>query len=222
METDSILIVVGCVVGGALLFGGLICFGLVSAVNTMSGRQFRLYPADEERHKRKFRAAAEHNEWAKENGFKWVGAYIIREPQQIFIAAWKHTDAPRFFCVYSHAANDYYDFVTEYEDDKSLTTSGTKDAHTLPFAAGKYVQSFHDAEHEDLWEEHQDAEEFLESQAGLQRARELPAFPKLVAGAIRKQMQHVKSIPLWQVRGIFWYLFRGAKSNRRIEEQGVA
>lgn len=197
----------------------LISVGLVTSVNAMSDPDLRLRPADERRERELFAAAAEHHSWAKENGFEWEGAYMLSTPQPMFIAAWRHRDAARWFCIYTHANNNYFDFATSFDHERGLTTAGTKDAHTLPFPPGKWVQSEHGADPEQLWELHQDAEAYLAREHGLRPENGTYDFPKLVVESIRKQMEYVKSFPLWPVRGVVWYLVRGSKSGRTVAQQ---
>jgi hypothetical protein len=208
-------------IGLAILLAplALMSFGLVTAVNAMSGPRLRLHEASKTRHRASFAAAAEHHDWAKEHGFEWVGAYLLKATQEIFIAAWRQPDAPRWFCIYTHSGADYYDFVTRFDGDRGLTTSGSKDAHTLPFPEGKWVQSLHEADHELLWDMHEEAERFLAERHGTRLAVVEDDFPTVVIAAVHDQMKYVKSHPLWQVRGVWWYLTRGSKSGRTVAEQ---
>jgi hypothetical protein len=219
MEITAIVGIVAAVLVIPLLLFGLMSFGLTQAVNTMSGRTFRILPADERKDRAKYRDAAEHHDWAASEGFEWIDGFRITQPQEIFIAAWKHNRLPRFFCVYSTQGKTHYDFVTLFAEDESLTTSGTKDAHTLPQPDGHWTQSFHGADHEELWQRHREAEAYLKDAEGVRPRQNLPPFEKILADAIRNQMNHVKSIPLWQIRGVFWYLTRGGKTNRPIASQ---
>lgn len=210
-----ILTVVGLLLAPLVLMS----LGLQAAVNAMNNPRLKLRKASKKIHRDKFAAAAEHHEWAKANGFKWVGAFVIKAPQELFIACWQQPNAPRYFCIYTNAQADYYDFATLYRDDWSLTTSGSKDAHTLPFPEGKWVQSYHEADHETLWDRHREAEAYLERAHDTVLAQPRDDFPTVVVDAIHAQMKYVRSIPLWQVRGVLWYLLRGRKSGRSIEEQ---
>lgn len=219
MELSTLVLVVAGVVVLLLLPFVLIGVALTGAVNSMCNPKLRLRPADKKLHRPRYAAAAEHHDWAKANGFAWEGAYLLRSPQEVFIACWRQPDSPRYFCIYTNEQTNYYDFVTRYTEDRSLTTSGSKDAHTLPFPPGKWVQSFDGEDHETLWERHREAEEYIARARDAKLASPREDFPEMVREAIHAQMEHVRSFAFWQVRGIGWYLFRGSKSGWTIEEQ---
>lgn len=211
---------VGCAALSLLLIG-FVAMALTASVDAMSDPNLRLEKADESRHRELFAAAAEHHDWARDHDFDWIGAFLVEAPQRIFVAAWRQSDAQRYFCIYTHAHNDYYDFVTRFDDDHGLTTSGSMDAHTLPMAPGRYLQSFDGADHEELWERHLEAEEYLTRNEGVRLATTTleDDFPSLVVRSIHEQMKYVKSLPLWRLRVVLWFLVRGRKSNHGIERQ---
>lgn len=199
---------------------GFFCLLFWSTVESMSGPDFTLQAADPERYRRQFVAAARFNSWAEEHGFEWVGAYVAEVPQQIFAAVWKQLDAPRYFVFYRGLGTQHCEFVTEFDNGSNLCTCSIKDEHAFPVAPGNFLQTFHKTSHEELWEHHRHAEDFLSRNRNLSLfAGELPPYDELVLSETRERLKYVKSLPLWPLRGAWWYLTRGRKTNKSIEDQ---
>jgi hypothetical protein len=137
-----------------------------------------------------------------------------------FIAAWKQPDAPRYLLRCTGPGTEFFEFATEFENDHSLTTCGTKDEHVLPYPPGNYLQTFHKATHEELWQRHTEGEQYLAGSYGLTLCRsEPPPFDEHYAESARELALYFKSLVLWPLRGVWGYLTRGMKSNKTIEEQ---
>jgi hypothetical protein len=192
-------------------------------VRRLSGAGFRFHAADPVRHKPQFVAAARYNAWAEEQGFEWHDAYLAHLPQQVFFAVWKQPDAPRFFCYYTTFGVDYCEFETEFDNGRNLCTCSIKDEHTFPPAPGNFLQTFHKASHAVLWERHLEAEDFLARNRGLSPFRgELAPYDELALEEARERLRHPRSMFLWPVRGVWWYVTSGSKTNKSIEQQDRA
>ncbi len=155
----------------------------------------------------------EENEWAQANGFEYVGSYRMRAGvTNAEIWAWRRTDRPTFFCRYLVRAGSMskiaHDLTTEFADGISITTVDTKDSNCLPLASGAYIQSFSRMSFDENWQRHIEAENYLMDygQARLE-ANDTP-FEQAFVEAIRRQINYIRTLPLWPFRGTYWHLVR--------------
>lgn len=187
-------------------------FGIAGAVTVMVGRMARrgivLTPAREADHPRDFAAAAEVDAWARSQKFEPAGYYIAELLSPSFIAAWQHRDRPTYLCMYGVQNSYVYEFVTVFANDRILTTANTPDAQLLPRPPGYYLQSFNKVPLDELLTRHATAELCLIQHGRLQEEPLTENFESYVTRAMARQMAYVRSIPLWQLRGGYWFLFR--------------
>ncbi len=140
--------------------------------------------------------ATQYEHWATNEGFEWVGGYLLRGTADIRIAAWRHTQYPAYFCVYVAQNQVHFDLVTIYDGDIGLTTGSTKDGLLIPPAPGSYIQCFGGLEPEALWNKHLVAEAFMLEKLQLDpKPIDMP-FDEVVVYAIHRQMRHVRTISL--------------------------
>ena len=171
-------------------------------------------------HPRLRQAVDRHRAWADEHGLDWVEAY---DCGQIAMGLWKHLSEPIFFCVYVGPTDKLlYDIVTvlDAKHHIGVTTHNSPDGMMLPAAPGSYRQSFPDLPLEELWERHLAAEVFLSQELRIQ-PRPLQQHPyDLLCDSMRRQVNHVRRIPLWPLRGAYWYFIaRHRRVNQSVEEQ---
>lgn len=204
-----------------------IIYGIYSSMTEL-GRLQELPPlGDEERE-------ADADQWASQNGFRFDGNfYMPLSATETFISLWRHSQDPGFFCDYlsrprrpknndkpDAAAKRVFDLVTVFENDRGLTTSNTKDGQLLPPAPGNYKQTFSTDDLDDLYQRHQQAVEYLVNTGGAGLgACDKPA-EQVLLDSIRETTQYIRSLPLWPIRGIYWYLVRQKlRHNLSIQQQ---
>jgi len=157
------------------------------------------------------------------NGFKFLAAYSFHACR---IGIWEQqgSNVPRRLFSFSRTGlSRTTEFITEFSDDYSLTTTMTKAAFVFPRAYGSFMQSFPKASIQQLWDQHQRGEQFITSDLSVAvkpcRFSFADAFP---AGLLR-QMACIRSVPLWPIRGIYWFaLKRFLMQNRPIWTQNFA
>ena len=155
-------------------------------------------------------------------GFKFQGAY---QWHTLRIGVWEQTAASppqRLFSFHLSKMGATPEFITKFSDDASLTTSKTKAAFMFPRRYGSFLQSFPKASIAQLWDLHIRGEEHLLSVASIRveecRLSWLASFPR----SILRQMDCVKSIRLWPVRGIYWFFVkRFLMLNRPVWDQNL-
>lgn len=203
----------------AVVLGGIV-FMLWLVVYTASRPGFRLREADRAKYRIEFAHAAQLDGWLRERGFEWVGGYEVRLPIACFLGGWKQPDGARYFLNCSAMGTEFCLVTTVFENDQSLTTCDTKEEHTLPYPPGKFLQTFHKVSHDELWQRHTEAEQYLARSYGIVPGRgELPPVDEYFAESPREQARYVKSHLLWPLRAPWWYFTRGFRSNRSIEQQ---
>jgi len=156
-------------------------------------------------------------EWTQRNGFTFVGYYCAKIGfQGIFPAVWRRTDKPTFLChcVYwqsNRGARCVPEFVTGFAQDISLVTANSRDAQMLPQKEGSYKQTFSDECLDDLWDRHIVGEDYLIDQGGAQLVQIEGSFEDHFLKGVREERRYVRSIPLWFLRGPYWYFVRRNK-----------
>lgn len=171
----------------------------------------------------KIARTAAASDWAERNGFHFVGFYF-ESCMNSLIAAWRHASQPTYFCAYVVSDNNQlrntYDFVTLFDHDVSLTTGSTKDGHMMPPRPGAYVQTFSHVSLDEQWRRHTDAERFLNSRGHVGFRSRVPAFVESITTAIQRQVAHVRSMPFWPFRAVFWFASRRSRwHNLTIQQQ---
>lgn len=201
----------GLLVLGVCFVPVLIAFVAFKSVMQLSNPSLALQPADPDTFKTEFQEAMLHDKWATDEGFEWVGTYLLTAPAQVFIAAWRHVEYPAFFCVYVHAQGKHTDIVTIYENDLGITTGSSKDGLLFPSAPGSYMQCLPNISVHQQWQNHLEAEAFLLEKLKLDPRPIGKPFDVIVMESIRRQMAHVRRIPLWPLRTVWWFFVRRNK-----------
>lgn len=151
--------------------------------------------------------------WAQEKGFVFVGDYIFKAGIiDAFISIWKRDGVPQFFCRYNIRAGEAnkrsMDFVTVFDGDVMLTTNDRSDSQFLPQAPGCYAQSFSGLSVEEQYQRHVEAENFLKDTGRIALVPSDAAFEDCFLTSLDRQVRHIRSIPLWPIRGAGWFYVR--------------
>ena len=170
------------------------------------------------------------DEWALKNGFAWLGAYrfIGNIAGKVTLFVWWVPDLSTFFVKYFAPQGIIaYDLVTyfEYRHPKhgtraSVTTTSVSDGLLMPLPPMAYTQAFPSADHDGRFRLHIEAEQFIGRALNTDvLAQDANAFPTLVLDAIHAQADHIRGMPLWPMRALWWFLTKGRKANRTIAQQ---
>jgi hypothetical protein len=111
------------------------------------------------------------------------------------------------------------DFVTQYARDCVLTTGSSPDALFFPTRAGAYREALTGLSIGAQHAGHRSADAHLRQSFRLRPEVPKQAFVPLFEGAIKREMEHVRSHFAWNVRAIFWYLGRARRVNKPIGQQ---
>ena len=123
-------------------------------------------------------------------------------------AVWKNAADASLLLFYYALGRAQYDLVTIYDEQTGITTCNSKDALTLPFAPGSYVQAFPGLSLSALALQHQSARQRLERKLELQAQPLRETTLTLLVKSLQRQMSYIKSLPFWYFRGSYWYLVR--------------
>jgi hypothetical protein len=208
---------------GAIAVILFLVFGIAAAVTVMVSRMARrgiaLVPAREQEHPRDFAAMHEVSPWAHAQGFELLGCWVAQLTGPSFIAAWKHHSRPTYLCMYGIQHVYAYEFVSVFAGDYVLTTANTPDSQLLPRPDGYYLQSFNKISLDELLTRHAAAELFLMQQGRLIAEPIDARFEDQIQAALARQMAYVKTVPLWWMKGSYWFLIRKDRlHNKTIEE----
>ena len=124
------------------------------------------------------------------------------------------------FCIYFNTqGTTISEFITRFADDTGLTTSNARDTFFLPSRAGIYKQAFLGRNYQDLLQIHTATEAYFQQVHGKKLApKTLPLLPAMIE-SITRQMKHIRSLPLWPIRSVRWYLInRFTIPNRSVRE----
>ena len=169
--------------------------------------------------------AAEVSHWAHQNGFALDSQYDFyslignRDPLQVNL--WRSEDGRHFLAHYHFAPQklDQYEFVSGFPPDHSLVTSAIRDSLTLPLPPGQLLQVFPGLSIDELHEKHAEALELLEEKLGVKATAPGKPAKELLIETIEKQIEHVRSLPFWYLRGPWWYLVRRSRlANRSLKD----
>jgi hypothetical protein len=171
--------------------------------------------------------AARPAEWARAeevapfaltHGYEFHGAWELMVQPRTLAFVWRKPDRAEFFCQYQAATKVCYDLVSILGPELGLTTASSKDAFTLPSPPGAYTQAFHGAPLDHLWQRHQEARAALEARFGW-AAQDGEGFETHVRRAIKRQTDYIRRLPLWALRGTWWYfVVRERKKDRPITD----
>lgn len=175
-------------------------------VRSMSNPKLRPYTASGNRGDSRIEATRVAREWAQQNDFKFMGYYLFQA--NVFIAAWQREDRPMFFCYYLAQNKKLSDLVTLFGNEVSLTTGSSMDGQFFPLPENKYMQSFSRLHFDDLWDRHVAMENYLIDEGGAELVELDLDFQESILKAIQDQMKYVRSIPLWPLRGLWWFAVR--------------
>ncbi len=213
------LLVLAVICGVPLLNCALIIGMTVYTVRTMY-RGLALTPATGATHPGAFVQVHKHDEWAREQGFDWIGAFTTAlAGVPWFIAAWRHQERPTYFCIYVAGGQIIFDFVTEFSETRALTTGSVRDAQFLPKPPGDYQQSFSGLTVDELLAQHTKAERFLTAEGGIEMRPMQRSFEECLQAAAIRQTGYVQGLSLWPLRAPVWYWLRKRLlHNKSIEE----
>lgn len=156
---------------------------------------------------------AEEERWATENGFAFLGNYVMKIGGQLArIAVWQRPDRPTFFCRYVIEAQNRrqqsYDLVTLFAEEVGLTTGSSRDGQLFPTRPGSFMQTFTGLSLDQQWSVHIDMENYLMDRGGAGLVELEEPFEAVFVRAIVRQMEYIKTIPFWPLRGAYWYFVR--------------
>jgi hypothetical protein len=158
----------------------------------------------------------DHKEWLTSKNLHYITSFQFGSTQ---VAAFQQTATSRFFCFY-FGPSFSYDIMSIFDDTNGLTTASNTGIGMFPFEPGTYKQGFPQLGPDLLWQRHMEAEAHLINKFGFRWQPLTKTFEQMTLDAIRRQMLHVRSIPLYPFRAIYWFTVkRKQMANRTIQQQ---
>ncbi len=135
------------------------------------------------------------------------------------ILAWQRPGVASYFCVYYILKYKVYDLVSVYKGDITLTTGSHNGSLLYPMPPFQFIEAFTRVDLEGLYKRHVESEQYLVSRLGVESLPYFGSFTDPFLEAISRQTEHVRSIPLWWAKVLWWYAIKGLKNNKPIERQ---
>ena len=161
--------------------------------------------------------------WAVENGFEpnlLADVKATLDGSTLVTAVWKNAYKNTFLASYTAAGKINSEFVTTLTNECGLTTSNSMDSALFPQRPGHYTQIFDGADLSSLYEKHEAGLLFLHENKRLAIIdRQIPTVD-LITDSVRRQTAFIRSLPLWQYKGAWWYFVRRpSMNNKSIQQQ---
>lgn len=187
------------------------CAAVVMAINHMKNAASTVHPKQTIDNPPFMEWYRRTDVWATNHGFQRSYLFDVEnmKPPPINCALWTNAKTKEVIALYYHnEPGHHYDVVTMYSNQQVLTTGSSKDGAMLPTPPNKHTQIFPNHGLEELYRQHQKARQVMERQRRL-----VPLVPpqnimQVVVDDMQRQIDYVRSIPLWQLRGPFWYFIR--------------
>lgn len=165
----------------------------------------------------------ETTEFLNTHDFRFVAAYGFHS---VKMGIWGRADGQlplQNFFFSRTPTNTTSEFVTEFSDDVSLTTTKSRAAFMFPRGYGGFIQSFPTASIWELWDAHLKGEAHLRSTLKFAISECKLPYEERISRGIVKQLAYVRSLSFWPIRGIYWFTIkRFLMSNRPIWRQNIA
>jgi hypothetical protein len=185
-------------------------------VQKMSEPEKMLQPLNEGLSADKQQIVLAHRDWLAARQLQYLTAFQFGSIQ---VAVFQQENAPRFFSIYFHQ-HVTYDLETRFDELTMLDTATSGSTGMFPARPGSYKQSFPGADAESVWQRHLEAEDYLVKKFNITWQPLTKPYVEILVNGLRLQMQHVRSIPLYPLRALYWYaVTRHRMANRSIQQQ---
>jgi hypothetical protein len=222
----SYLIVLVCLALG-LAFWGMVSFSAARSIQEMAHpevlfevRNEPIENDDDEAFKAVFRKT---HAWAIDHAFQQDSYLHLNSKvsnSTLRCVFWRQVNQKRILGLYFADGVEYYDLVTAFLREKSLTTSNSLDAGLLPKPPGQCSQQFPGCSLDQLLELHGEAETFLMQKFNWSKRDFKAMLLTELIESMRKQTAYVMQPFGWPLKGPYWYFFRRKQvANKRVSEQ---
>ena len=161
--------------------------------------------------------------WTEANGFTPDVLMELEGPIEyavITVGIWRNDAVKTMLACYVSPDTINHEFTSTLSRECSLDTSSTKDGAMLPGLDTCYRQFFHGMELDSLFQKHLEGLQYLKQHRGLESVLRTQPTDILVQQAVNEQIAYVKSLPLWQLRGAYWFFVRrNSLNNKTIAQQ---
>lgn len=196
-------------------------YSVVNSVNRMLTPQKLLEPVVGIKHAAFEKMFAEIEQWGQSRGLVHEQFFLFHTgtPSPLKCSSWLLPSNNTRVLIYVHTNTTNIDFVSNFEQNTSLTTASSKDAFTLPHAPGVWVQVFtHTSDIEALYQRHLAGCRKISAILGLKPIAPSSNLLAALCDVIKAQSEYIKTLPLWFARGFFWYFInRHIKVNKLIQ-----
>lgn len=184
-----------------------IAIGTYASVTTMLASP-NLNPAPELEPEIRSALPVAFQAFLQSNGFEFEAVYRFNS---LTLGVWckNETSLPlRRFYISKVMTKSACEFVTQFSDDVSLTTTRTNSAFMFPRPYGAFIHSFPGAACETLWRHHLEGEGYLMTRCSVSVRECGQPMPEGFRLGLVKMLTYVTRLPLWPARGVYWFLVK--------------
>jgi hypothetical protein len=154
----------------------------------------------------------------EKNKFVFYGSFKYKN---VNLAFWEQNapdESQRFFILLQQFMPE---FVTQFNEEVGLTTSGHASAFMYPRPYGAFLQSKKTKNIDRLWQYHKEGEEFLVEECSIEVTQSLTVkIEDRISQWMVKQGTYISRIPFFWIRAPYWfYIKRFIMLNVSIRQQ---
>lgn len=214
------MIFVWILLGLALVVFFFVIRAVVTSVRRFSEPQNLLEKTDSLFGDRVPESFTEFSQWCIANGFVHESDFlfhgVINAPPLQCTAWWSEREKT-WAMLYASKDLSNTDFVSLLTNNTGLTTSSSADAMLLPQTPNTYQQAFTRVTMQQQFGLHKQALELLLENTAASLPDQAFDLEQSIILSLQKQMQYIRSLPLWYLRGPYWFFIgKNLRSNKMI------
>jgi len=133
----------------------------------------------------------------------------------IFCASWKNPKNNALLLLYAKEKSVNFELFSTFGESGTLTTASSKDAIFLPKPPSNLVQAITKRDIGNLYQIHIWTKRKLEETRNTKAISPNSDLIEEISESMRAQAKYIISLPLWSIRGFYWYFItRNLKSDR--------
>lgn len=208
---------------GPPFLAGAIAYAFARSINGQASDLVTVDAVDPDAEQELLDKTAAQDQWAVAHGFERLGGWTIRIPENPAGVAfvWERPGEAVWFACYVVQATVATDLLTHYADRHDLTTGSSASTMMFPSRPGKVKQAFTGLSLDELLVRHTEADRFLREQFRWRPQGDSRPMDQILLESIRGQSRYVKSLPLWPLRGVWWFLTMGMRANKPVSERAL-
>ncbi|QKK07852.1 MAG: hypothetical protein HND58_06465 [Planctomycetota bacterium] len=217
--TTALLTIVVAILGAALALIWTVAAAVRRSMEGLASEAWGLEPLDVDEQPEPLERAAEHADWADENGFEWDGLYSLVVPNNpaASLAVWRLPPGHTYFVCYLYGNQEFSEFVTVFDEQRKIAVS-TSDSSASLLSRAKppaFKQAFVGLSHDDRFARHHETVGTLAARWGITPKASSTPVAESIPRSVRGEARRIMATPGWSFRGVYGYFIgRHLAANR--------